>query len=258
MKDNIVNLPNPFPSIAINTAVTTQVSISTTNNYKFKKAGTNGTLITIVLDESGSMRSCWDTTIAGFNEFVQGQRSAEASAGAGYLTLIKFDSPKINTVFSNRSLTEVPLLDKKNYAPNGGTNLLDAIGTAIESVNTILAGSKKKDRPGVIITIMTDGAENSSTRYNNATIKAMVAAAETADWTFTFLGANIDAFAVGSMFGMTASNSINYSTANMTATMTAVSESTSRMRFAKTAGVSTEDLYTQGLYTESELKSMKE
>jgi hypothetical protein len=254
-----MNLPNPFPGLAVNVAAAVQVSTpTTTKEYKFKKAGKNGTLITIVLDESGSMYSCWDTTIAGFNEFVQGQRGAEASAGAGYLTLIKFDAPRIKTVFNNRPLNEVPLLDKINYTPNGGTNLLDAIGDAIESVNAILAASKKKDRPGVIITIMTDGAENSSTRYNNTKIKAMVAAAEKADWTFTFLGANIDAFAVGSTFGMNASNSVNYSTANMTATMTAVSESTSRMRFAKTAGVSTADLYAQGLYTDSELKSMKE
>ena len=254
-----MNLPNPFPGLSVNVAAAVQVSTpTTTKEYKFKKAGKNGTLITIVLDESGSMHSCWDTTIAGFNEFVQGQRGAEASAGAGYLTLIKFDAPRIKTVFNNQPLNEVPLLDKINYTPNGGTNLLDAIASPIASVNAVLAASKKKDRPGVIITIMTDGAENSSTRYNNTKIKAMVAAAEKADWTFTFLGANIDAFAVGSTFGMNASNSVNYSTANMTATMTAVSESTSRMRFAKTAGVSTADLYAQGLYTDSELKSMKE
>ena len=253
-----MNLPNPFPGIAVNVAAQVQVSNPTASKeYKFKKAGKNGTLITIVLDESGSMHSCWDTTIAGFNEFVQGQRAAETAAGAGYLSLMKFDAPQIKTVFNNRPLNEVPLLDKKNYTPNGGTNLLDAIGDAIESVNAILAASKKKDRPGVIITIMTDGAENASTRYNNAKIKAMVAAAEKADWTFTFLGANIDAFAVGSTFGMNASNSVNYSTANMAETMTSVSASTARMRFAKTAGVSTADLYAQGLYTDSERKSMK-
>jgi len=204
------------------------------------------------------MDVCWDTTITGFNEFVQGQRSVEASAGTGYLTLIKFDSPQIKTVYNNRPLNEVPLLDKKNYTPNGGTNLLDAIGDAIESVNTALAASKKKDRPGVLITILTDGAENASTRYNNAKIKAMVAAAEKADWTFLFMGANIDSFAVGSTFGMQMANSVNYSTSKMAATMSAVNESTSRMRFAKTAGVSTADIYARGIYTTEEMKNMKE
>jgi hypothetical protein len=252
-----MNLPNPFPGVAINAAVAVQVSNSKEKSYKFKKAGKNGTLVTIVLDESGSMQSCWDSTIAGFNEFVQGQRAVENTAGVGYLTLIKFDSPNIQTVFNNRPLNEVPLLDKSNYTPNGGTNLLDAIGNAIESVNSVLSQSKKKDRPGVIITIMTDGAENASHRFNNNQIKEMVAAAEKADWTFTFLGANIDAFAVGSTFGMNASNSINYNTNNMHETMSAVSESTVRMRLAKTAGVSTAELYSSGLYTTAELKNMK-
>ena len=104
---------------------------------------------------------------------------------------------------------------------------------------------------------MTDGAENASHRFNNNQIKEMVAAAEKADWTFTFLGANIDAFAVGSTFGMNASNSINYNTNNMHETMSAVSESTVRMRLAKTAGVSTAELYSNGLYTTAELKNMK-
>lgn len=253
-----MNLPNPFPGLAINVNAVTQISNpQTTTTPKFKKAGKNGTLIAIVLDESGSMNICWDTTITGFNEFVQGQKAAEATAGAGYLTLVKFEGGKVDTVYHNRPLTEVPALDKTTYRPAGGTNLLDAIGDTINNVNTVLASKKKKDRPGVIITIMTDGEENSSRRFNNEQIKAMVKAAETADWTFVFLGANIDAFSVGSTFGMSASNSVNYSTANMGATMSSVSASTTRMRTAKTAGVSTAELYSTGLYTNDELKSMK-
>jgi hypothetical protein len=85
----------------------------------------------------------------------------------------------------------------------------------------------------------------------------MVKAAEKSDWTFTFLGANIDSFAVGSTFGMTAKNTVNYSTNNMTETMSAVSASTSRMRSAKFAGTSTEAIYNAGLYTDTELKNMK-
>lgn len=252
-----MNLPNPFPGLAINVNAGVQISTTQTTNYKFKKAGKNGTLIAIILDESGSMASCWDTTIVGFNEFVQGQRASEATAGAGYLTLVKFEGGKVDTVYHNRPLNEVPVLDKNTYRPAGGTNLLDAIGDTINNVNTVLAGSKKKERPGVIITIMTDGEENQSRRFNNEQIKAMVKTAEAADWTFTFLGANIDAFSVGSTFGMSASNSVNYSTANMGATMASVSASTSRMRAAKIAGVSTAELYSQGLYTADELKSMK-
>jgi len=254
-----MNLPNPFPDLVVKTAVSAQISNSTTNSKpKLKRAGKNGTHIAVVLDESGSMGVCWDTTIAGFNEFVAGQRSTQDTAGAATLTLIKFDSPKIHVVYTDRPLNEVPTLSKETYRPNGGTNLLDAIGDAINSINLALSKHKKADRPGVIITIITDGAENASVRYTNEQIKELVKAAEAKDWTFTFLGANIDAFAVGSTFGMNLSNTSSYSTANMAQTMASVSASTTRMRFAKAHGVSTADLYKDGLYTSAELKSMKE
>lgn len=251
---NAVNLPNPFPGHVQVTSTTTVTS--TIPKYKFKKAGTNGNIIAVVLDESGSMSSCKDTTIAGFNEFVQGQNTAK-DAGIGYLTLNKFEGGNIRTVFANRPLSEVPKLDNKNYVPAGGTNLLDAIGYTIEQVNDSLDKLKKKDRPGVIILIMTDGEENCSRKYNNDMIKSMVNAAEKADWSFVFLGANIDAFSVGAAFGMNHLNSVNYSTANMTQTMAATSTMTTNMRFAKMAGMDTQAVYASTTMSEEDRQRIK-
>ena len=250
-------LPNPFPGLGLTqqTVVTTTVA-PTTPKYKFKKAGTKGNLIAVVLDESGSMNSCYDSTIAGFNEFVQGQRAAE-NAGDATLTLNKFDAPHIKTVYENLALGEVPALDKNSYRPNGGTNLLDCIGYTIEQVNATLEKNKKKDRPGVIVLIMTDGEENQSRKYNNEQIKAMVAAAEKADWSFVFLGANIDAFSVGSSFGMNVMNSVNYSTANMAATMKTLGATTVRMRRAKMAGLDTQAVYASASMTAEERDRIK-
>lgn len=251
-----MNLPNPFPAgLQVTTKV--QTTVTKTPKYKFKKAGTAGTLIAVVLDESGSMASCWDATIAGFNEYVAGQRAAVATAGDAYMTLVKFDAPSIKTVFTDRPITEVPELNRQTYAPNGGTNLLDAIGSTIEQVNAALDKRKKKDRPGVIIVITTDGEENSSRSYDNGQIKAMVAAAEKADWSFVFMGANIDSFSVGSTFGMNAMNTVNYSTTNMAGTMAALSATTTRMRSAKMAGMDTQAVYTSAMFTEQEKKSME-
>jgi uncharacterized protein YegL len=224
--------------------------------YKFKRAGTNGNLIAVVLDESGSMMPVQAATIAGFNEFVQGQRAAE-HAGAAYLTLNKFDAPQIKNVFSDRPLAEVPNLTTASYMPNGGTNLLDAIGQTIHEVDAALAARKKKDRPGVIVLIMTDGEENSSHIYSNDQIKSMVAAAEQADWSFVFLGANIDAFSVGAGFGMNALNSVNYSTDKMSGTMTALSDTTLRMRSAKMSGMDTQAVYAATSMTAEERDRIK-
>ena len=248
-----MNLPNPFPA-GLQATATVNLTIPTTTKYKFKRAGTAGNLISVVLDESGSMTSCWDDTITGFNEYVNGQRAADA--GSCWLTLNKFEGGHIRTVFANSDIKTAPELSKKNYSPAGGTNLLDAIGYTIEQVNTLLAGKKKKDRPGVIIVIMTDGDENQSRKYNNEMIKSMVAAAEKADWSFVFLGANIDSFSVGSTFGMNVSNSVNYNTANMTGTMATLSATTTRMRSAKMAGMDTQAVYSTTMFTDEEKNSM--
>ena len=250
-------LPNPFPGLGLTQQTTVTVATTTTTpTYKFKKAGTKGNLIAVVLDESGSMMSCYDSTVSGFNEFVAGQRAAE-NAGDATLTLNKFDAPHIKTVFENLAIGEAPALDKKNYQPNGGTNLLDCIGYTIEQVNATLEKNKKKDRPGVIVLIMTDGEENQSRKFNGTQIKDMVAAAEKADWSFVFLGANIDAFSVGASFGMNAMNSVNYSTANMAQTMDTLSTTTVRMRSAKMAGMDTHAVYAATSMTAEERDRIK-
>jgi len=255
-------LPNPFPGVAVKPTVvttTTTTTITTTiPSYKFKRAGTAGVLIGVVLDESGSMSGAQEATIAGFNEYVAGQKAAVTTAGAAFLTLNKFDAPSITTVFADRPIAEVPLLDKISYRPNGGTNLLDAIGYTINQVNDALAKLNRDQRPGVIIVITTDGEENASTKFNApGVIKAMVAAAEKADWSFIFMGANIDSFSVGSTFGMSALNTVNYSTSKMAGTYASLNSTTTRMRSAKMAGTSTADIYETSMFTSVEKDQMK-
>jgi hypothetical protein len=247
----------PHPTTTTTTTTTTTITTVTVKTpRKFNQAGTQGTSITMMIDESGSMGVVRNSTIAGFNEFVQAQRASESAAGVGHLTLVTFASGKVGTVYHNRPLTEVPVLDASAYQPAGGTNLLDAIGDTITAVDAVLAQKEQAGRPGVIVTIMTDGEENSSQRYTNQQIKDMVAAAEQADWTFQFLGANIDAFSVGSTFGMNPANSVNYNTDSMAATFGAVSASTTRMRVDKSQGLTTAEIYHNGLYTSQELDNM--
>lgn len=224
---------------------------NTTTQFNANTAGRNGTLIAVILDESGSMSSCRDSTITGFNEFLQGQRSA-TGAGEAYLSLIKFDAPSIKTVYENVNVHQAPLLNNETYTPGGGTNLMDAIGETLNRINNLLASHKPEDRPGVLVVIITDGHENSSREFNNHQIKQMVKTAEASDWTFTFLGANVDAFSMGNTFGMNASNTVNYSTSNMAATMDVLTKTTVGVRTAKMAGSSTAEIYSQSMYSDKD------
>lgn len=222
------------------------------------RAGKMGTLIAVILDESGSMSSCKEATIAGFNEFVQGHAQPTQS-GAAYLSLVKFNAPHVQTVYENVPVAQVQDLTNTTYSPGGGTNLLDAVGETITRINTFLSTLPESERPGVLIMIMTDGEENASRTYSHAQIKHMVKVCETeADFTFMFLGANVDAFAMGSTFGMNASNTAAYSTTSMRATMEVMLENTRAVRVAKSAGVSTQELYdSNSLYSDADRQKMK-
>lgn len=218
--------------------------------HDFTRAGKNGTLIAVVMDESGSMSPVQNQTIAAFNEFVLGQKNASKDAGKAYLTLVKFDAPNIHTVYANRPIEEVPDLNTETYSPNGGTNLLDAVGHTLAKVqNELGRHANVEDRPGVIVLIMTDGEENGSRQFTSDEIKKMVKSAEQSDWTFTFLGANIDAFQAGAQLGMAHHNTLQYSVNNMAGTMAAASATVSAVRSAKMKGIDTQTLYASGLYS---------
>jgi hypothetical protein len=126
---------------------------------------------------------------------------------------------------------------------------MDAVGYTLNRINTFLNSLAAQERPGVLIQIITDGEENASRNYHGETIRAMVRRAETeGDWTFQFLGANVDAFAMGASLGMNAANSAAYNTASMAATMDVIMENTRAVRSAKVKGVSTADLYASGVF----------
>lgn len=225
--------------------------------YDIARAGNKGTLIVTVLDESGSMGGVQRQTISAFNEFVAGQRNTSKDTGRAYLSLMKFDAPHIHTVYEDMPIEEVPDLDTTTYSPNGGTNLLDAVGHAIVKAQNVINSRPLEDRPAVIVMIMTDGEENSSHQFTSSEIKKMVKSAESADWTFMFLGANIDAFAAGSQLGMGQYNTLQYSVSNMAGTMAAASASVATMRNAKMRGVDTETLYASGLYSTEQREQAK-
>lgn len=118
--------------------------------------------------------------------------------------------------------------------------------------NDELAKSKKSDRGSIIITILTDGAENSSRTFDSSNIKQMVEKAEAKNWGFMFLGANIDAFAASSMLGFNTNNTMQYDTHSTSETIRSASAMTSRMKSAYASGMDTSLNYASSGFTDSE------
>lgn len=239
---------NVLPHTIVQTA-----KVTLAEAFKPKRAGKETSHVVFVLDDSSSMRSCWDQTIAGYNEYLKGQKEDEVKTGIKtFVSLYKFDGYNVSKVFDHMPVSQVPLLNKETYNPKGSTNLNDAIGGVMMEINKILSSKKKSERESVIITILTDGEENSSSTFDNSTIKQMVEKAQGKNWGFMFLGANINAFHAGSSLGFNTSNTLQFNAANATETIRAASGMTSRMKSAYASGMSTLDNYAASAFTAAE------
>jgi hypothetical protein len=162
-------------------------------------------LIAALLDRSGSMQAIKDDTDGGFNAFVDQQRG---QPGDVRVTLAQFDT-QYEVVYANRPLDDVPPLD---LLPRGATALYDALGRLITDVGADLAARPESERPGkVLIVVLTDGQENSSREWSHRHVSAAIHRQEDEySWEFLFLGANMDAVAVGENLGFRADRSMTY------------------------------------------------
>lgn len=242
-------------SIYVKSTVTAP-AVNLAEAFKPKRAGTKTSHIIFVLDDSGSMQSCRAATISGYNEYLQAQKKDALETGIPtFVSLYKFDGSSVKSVFNRISVSEVKDLDENSYDPQGMTNLYDAIGGVMMQINSQLSANKKADRDSIIITILTDGAENSSRTFDNSTIKQMVEKAEGKNWGFMFLGANINAFAAGSSLGFGVNNTMQYDTNSMENTMRSAAAMTSRMKFAYASGMATDATYAATAFTDVERAS---
>lgn len=107
--------------------------------------------ITLVVDRSGSMSSIRDDAEGGINEFIRQQGRVE---GEARITLVEFDT-EYHFVENGTRVEDVKPYE---LIPRGATALLDAVGRAINETGSRLAALAEKDRPGLVVfVITTDG-----------------------------------------------------------------------------------------------------
>ena len=126
---------------------------------------TEKTIVSFLLDETGSMESVRDKTISGFNEYVATLRTNETPT---LLRLMTFNTEEFNVVYDFEEIQSVADLTRESYRPRELTNLYDAIARLVHDTEDYLKGMSPQ--PRVMCTIMTDGEENSSSEYNRAAI----------------------------------------------------------------------------------------
>jgi uncharacterized protein YegL len=166
------------------------------------------TELVFILDRSGSMQGLEADTIGGFNSMIEKQKKEE---GEAYVSAVLFDD-RMEVLYDRVELQKVEPMTDRQYYVRGCTALLDALGGAIHHIGNVHKYAREEDVPEkTIFVITTDGMENASRTYSLDRVRRMVERQQKQyHWEFLFLGANIDAIAEASRFGIHASRAANY------------------------------------------------
>ena len=138
--------------------------------------------VALVLDESGSMGGLNKKVRQLVDAAVQAFRQSDIDYGQKtFISIVKF-SNRSNIICANVPVTN-DIGKLLSYYPSGGTALWDGFGTA---VNLIADKVSEEDSAG-IISVITDGEENSSQNYSANDIKKTISNKQKqGNWTFTF------------------------------------------------------------------------
>ncbi len=175
------------------------------------------TIYHLIVDKSGSMSDCIDNTINGFNEQInkiqQLQREfAEQEITIGLTTF----NDDVNHHFFQYPAAVVKPLTRETYRPNGSTALYDAIGDSVRNIELIIEETSMVFDTTVVLVVLTDGYENASRKYRLQQIREMISRLEgTEKWTFSFIGATLDAVEVADQLAIKRQNSFSFTKESM-------------------------------------------
>ena len=154
----------------------------------------------IIVDESGSMSVIRKQAFAGMNETLQTVREMQKKYPDTnqYVTLVTFDSDHTKWHYDNTPAADTRNLDWKAYNPCAATPLYDAMGKAISKVNAQI-----DEGDNVLVTVITDGEENSSEEWTLKMIRTMIEKLKKQNWTFTLIGTdNLDVETMAKSFAI--------------------------------------------------------
>ena len=175
------------------------------------------TIYHLIVDKSGSMYDCIENTINGFNVQVKNIKANELEFKDEEITIgLTTFNDHVKHHFFQANPKEVIPLNTRNYVPNGSTALLDAIGKTAEQIESEIIISNQIIPTTVVIVILTDGYENASKSFNLASVRKMISRLEeTGTWTFSFIGATLDAVDVAKELSIKTHNSFSFDKSEM-------------------------------------------
>lgn len=183
----------------------------------------------IILDKSGSMESIRTSAINGYNETLGAIKAAQLKHNdtqEHFISLAAFCSCGVDMIYDCTPINEATKLTKDKYNPCCLTPLYDAIGITVKAL------SKKTDAledAAVLVTIITDGAENASTEWSGQAVKALIDERKEEGWVFSYIGADHDVESVAASISIT--NTVVWDKSEAGTTAVIDNENDARSRF---------------------------
>lgn len=162
----------------------------------------------IILDESGSMSRIAREAVGGLNETLAGIRSSKRDNPAQnhFVSIVSFEGDGVwgvKTLRDRIPIENIEDIAMSEYHPGACTPLYDAMGV---SINRLIA--EIPEGSNALVTVITDGMENSSEEYSGRDIKTLVGRQRERGWTFVYIGANQDAVEVARELNI--NNALNF------------------------------------------------
>lgn len=146
----------------------------------------------IILDKSGSMEIIRTATINGLNESINNIRKAQlkyADTQEHFLSVHTFCGCSQQDIYDFTPIKDVNNIKTNDYKPCCSTPLYDSIGLCL---NKLERRTKDLESYAVVVTIITDGYENSSKEFSGQQVSQMIGKLREEGWTFAYMGADHD------------------------------------------------------------------
>jgi uncharacterized protein YegL len=152
----------------------------------------------LIIDESGSMAGMEgyvNETYLGIVNQIKTELIATPELEQ-FLEIWTFEGENIRQRVPFMQLSSGTIPSTLEYKPGFSTPLFDAMGISLTAMDARIKSVESLKESHVNVSIITDGMENSSTRYLGRDIAKMVDSFKEKNWNFAYYGTNHDVFSV--------------------------------------------------------------
>jgi uncharacterized protein YegL len=148
----------------------------------------------LIIDESGSMGGMEDFVQETYNGIIQEMilELTEFPELNQFIEVWTFEGRNINQRLPFMEISPQLIPTKLKYQPLGNTPLFDAMGRALEGMQSRIDNIPNLAEAQVNVGIITDGVENSSRDYSGSQIKQLVSNLTEMNWKFSYYGTEHD------------------------------------------------------------------